>query len=557
MNINNFESFIDETILDRGFSYYVEGNVKEVYESGNNRFIFSIQGSDDYKVTVELGENGDILFSMCNCPYDFGPVCKHEVAAYFQLHKMLNQQNATDNFPGKVKKQLNLKELLSRLSKEELVNIIINMTENDDALEKSLIFKYSNGEYQLELEACQELIDSIVHKYTGRRGFIDYRGAGDFADELEIIVEKARDTENPLLALDIAFLLIEEGIDAFGYADDSSGSIGFLVEKTLDLVGEIAANHNEEEDPREELFDKLLAMADNPVFDGWSDYKINLLESCLEFADDEKLRERLRSKLQSLIVKKESDRSTNYENESLLHLIYVLIEQYGTEEEAEQFIHKHLEYPSFREKLLNQYLQEKNYQKIIKVTKEGEEQDRAYPGLISRWKKFRYQAYRSLSLKEEQQKLAKELLLDGDFEYYHDLKELSADHFSEFYKDLKRELKTTANGWRAVHIFKKVIEEENDLDEMLQSVRDNPRYVEEYAEKLVKEHKEEVIKLYIAYIDSEARRSSNRRGYQEVCNIIRRFKKIAGKQKQAVIINQLKDIYRRRPAFIDELGKIK
>lgn len=556
MNINNFESYINETILDRGYSYYVEGNVKEVFESGNNRFIFSIQGSDDYKVTVELGENGDILFSICNCPYDFGPVCKHEVATYFQLHKMLNQQNTTDNFPGKIKKQINLKEILSQLSKEELVNIIINIAENDDVFEKSLIFKCSNGDYQLELEVCQELIDSIVHKYTGRRGFIDYRGAGDFADELEIIAEKARNTENPLLALDIAFLLIEEGIDAYGYADDSSGSIGFLVEKTMELVGEIAANHNEEDDPREELFDKLLAMVDNSVFDGWSDYRIDLLESCLEFADDEKLRERLRSKLQSMIVKIGSDRSRHYENEGLLHLLYELIEQYGTEEEAEQFIHKHLGYPSFRERLLNQYLQEKNYQKIIEVAKEGEKQDREYPGLISRWKKFRYEAYKFLSLKVEQQKLAKELLLSGDFEYYHDLKELSTDHFSEFYKSLKRELKTTTNGWRTDYIFKKVIEEENDLDEMLQLVRENPSYVKDYAEKLVKEYQEEVIKIYTAYINSEARHSSNRRGYQDVCNIIREFKKIAGKQKQDEIIKQLKDIYKRRPAFIDELGKI-
>jgi len=49
------------------------------------------KGSDDYKVLVEIGDHGDIINSECDCPYDFGPVCKHEVAVYFQLREMLNQ----------------------------------------------------------------------------------------------------------------------------------------------------------------------------------------------------------------------------------------------------------------------------------------------------------------------------------------------------------------------------------------------------------------------------------------------------------------------------------
>ncbi len=49
---------------------------------------------------------------------------------------------------------------------------------------------------------------------------------------------------------------------------------------------------------------------------------------------------------------------------------------------------------------------------------EGEKQDKQYAGLVSNWKKIRYIAYKELLLKEEQEKLAKELLLAGDFEYY-------------------------------------------------------------------------------------------------------------------------------------------
>ncbi|WP_310199293.1 hypothetical protein [Neobacillus niacini] len=548
MNINNFEYGINKTIVDRGYSYYIEGNVVEAFEQGDNEYIFQIEGSDEYEVLVKIGDNGDILNSECDCPYDFGPVCKHEVAAYFQLYEMLNQKKKTS-------KRTTIQEVLNNLSKEELINIITNIAKSDTTLENSLIVKYSTSDTQNELETCQELIDSIVRKYTGREGFIKYRDTGAFVRELDGVVEKARNTENVLLALDIALLLLEEAIGAFQYADDSSGDIGFLVTETLEVIEEIATSWNDISNQRTEVFEKLLAQTDHEVFEGWLDYKIDLLRICLEFADDEMLREQLRNKVESMLDKKSSNRYMHYSNESMLQLLFQLIEQYGSQDEAEQFIHEHIEFSSFREQLLNKYLQEKNFHKVIEVAEKGETQDHQYPGLLSNWKKYRYRAYQFLSLKEEQQVLAKELLFAGDFEYYHDLKELGNENQGEFYTNIKQELKTK-KGWNT-RIFLRMIEEENDLEEILAFVRDNPRYIEDYAEKLVKLFKEDVIEIYKTFIHSAARTSSNRRDYQGVCQIIKRYKKIAGKPKQVEAINELMGLYKKRPAFIDELEKIK
>ena len=189
------------------------------------------------------------------------------------------------------------------------------------------------------------------------------------------------------------------------------------------------------------------------------------------------------------------------------------------------------------------------------IFQEGELQDQQYPGLVKDWKKFRYVAYKFLSLKEEQQKLAKELLLGGDFDYYQDLKELNLENQQEFYTTLKQELKSKKE-WQISHIFLMLLEEENDLEEILEFVRNNPRSIEDYAEKLVKLYREEVIEIYKEYIESVARASSNRRDYQGVCHIIKRYKKIAGKPKHEELIHQLMGLYKKRPAFIDELGKI-
>ncbi|MDF0728258.1 hypothetical protein PY093_16455 [Cytobacillus sp. S13-E01] len=557
MNITNFKRYIDKTILDRGYIYYIEGNVVKAYKQGENEYLFHIEGTDDYEVLVEIRDNGDILYSECDCPYDFGPVCKHEVAAYFQLYEILNQVTVNDNKVGnKTYKQSTIQEVLNNLSKEELINIIINITHNNATLENSLMVKFSKGDNQQELEACQELINSIVRKYTGREGFIKYRNTRDFVIELEDVVEKAKSTENVLLALDIALLLLEEAMDAFQYADDSGGDIGSLVTETLELIGEIAIKCKEIGHQRKAMFEKLLDQIDNEVFDGWLDYKIDLLNICFEFADDETLREQLRVKIESMYDKKSNDRYTHYGNERMLQLLFRLIEQYGTQEEAEHFIHQHLQFSSFREKLLNKYLQEKNYHNVLELAKEGEKQDQQYPGLISKWKKFRHEAYKYLQLNEEQRNLAKELLFDGDFTYYHVLKELASENQEVLYTNLKQELKT-GKGWHTSRIFLKLIEEENDLEEMLEFVRDNPRYIEDYAEKLAKHVKEDVINIYKKYIKSTASSSSNRRDYQGVCHKLTRYKKIAGKREQMELIDELLALYKKRPAFIDELGKIK
>lgn len=548
MNINNFESYINKTIFDRGYNYYMEGHIVEFYQQGENEYFFHIEGSNDYEVVVGIGDNGDILDSSCDCPYDFGPVCKHEVAAYFQLQKMFHHETI------KTDRRKNIHEVLNNQSKEELINIIISFTSQDPTLENSLIVKYSTGDKQQELEACQELIDSVVRKYTGREGFIKYRDTGAFVTELEDVVDKARNTEDPLVALDIALLLLMEAMGAFQYADDSSGEIGALVSKALTLIAEIATSQTKMGNVRFEIITKILDQTDNEVFDGWTDFKIDLLNICIAFSEDETIREQVKTKIESMLDQNSIELFTRYSNERLLELLFLIIEQYGTQEEADQFVQDHLKYASFREKLLMKYLHEENYLKVIEIAIDGEKQDQRYPGLLSKWKKLRYSAYKSLSLKEEQQILAKELLFDGNFDYYHILKEM-AENQAEFYTNLKHELKTSER--RDMNrIFLKLVEEEHDLEEILDFVRANPAYIEVYDKKLVKHFKEEIIEIYQKYIHSVARQSSNRKDYQGVCQKITRYKKLSGKPKQQELISELIGLYKKRPAFIDELGKL-
>src|SRR5215210_7468150 len=68
-------------VYERGREYWHDGQVLELVHRGDE-LEATVQGSDDepYVVLVALGSRG-IVEAGCSCPYDWGGVCKHVVAA--------------------------------------------------------------------------------------------------------------------------------------------------------------------------------------------------------------------------------------------------------------------------------------------------------------------------------------------------------------------------------------------------------------------------------------------------------------------------------------------
>ncbi|GAA3332053.1 hypothetical protein GCM10020331_091040 [Ectobacillus funiculus] len=54
MNINDFERRIDAVIVDRGYDYYLAGNIVEVYKLEDYEYIFEVEGNEVYEVIVKI-----------------------------------------------------------------------------------------------------------------------------------------------------------------------------------------------------------------------------------------------------------------------------------------------------------------------------------------------------------------------------------------------------------------------------------------------------------------------------------------------------------------------
>ncbi|GAA0338415.1 hypothetical protein GCM10008967_30860 [Bacillus carboniphilus] len=85
MKIMTFEEHIDDLKLKRGKDYYLNDHIKSIEEISKNSYIVEVVGTDTYLVQIFTNDKKEILSTTCDCNYDRGEFCKHQIAAFFAL----------------------------------------------------------------------------------------------------------------------------------------------------------------------------------------------------------------------------------------------------------------------------------------------------------------------------------------------------------------------------------------------------------------------------------------------------------------------------------------
>lgn len=87
LRLDNFEQVVEPVIVPRGRSYFRSGCVTKCVEDEVGEVQAEVVGSKRYKVTIDICDDGTIGYHRCTCPYDWGEVCKHEVAVLYYLRE--------------------------------------------------------------------------------------------------------------------------------------------------------------------------------------------------------------------------------------------------------------------------------------------------------------------------------------------------------------------------------------------------------------------------------------------------------------------------------------
>lgn len=163
---NITQEFISELASDssywKGVDYYEKGAVKKVWREGT-QYKAHVYGTELYTVTVWEDEEGKK--ASCTCPYDWGGICKHSVAAMLALMNRYSPQEHED-IP---EESIPVEKLIRELNPEKLREFLTKALKEDSKLHEDFeIFARGDRETDLKVEDYKRQIVKVLKSISPR-----------------------------------------------------------------------------------------------------------------------------------------------------------------------------------------------------------------------------------------------------------------------------------------------------------------------------------------------------------------------------------------------------
>ncbi|TDQ37173.1 hypothetical protein [Aureibacillus halotolerans] len=444
---------------------------------------------------------------------------------------------------------------LESLTKKQLFEILHRLCETDPQIEEKLQFMLSTSEED-EISTSRKLISQYIQE-AKHQGFIHRGNAYHALQGANMVMDKAYDLiQNGQVerGIKLATVVLQRAIDMIQYTDDSDGHIGDTLRGSLTIISEGANMPNLDPKTEAAIFTMLLKEADLKRYDGWSSERVALLRSVLPLAHESKRREKLEKKLEAYLVEDSGDlwSMSKYTNEEIKELQWELINRYDGMEKATEFLFANLDKSNLREKAIVQLLDQKEYEKALELAKDGARLDKDLHGLVDRWMKYQYDAYKAMGNREKQRDLAYKLSMTrSNFSYYLELKTL---YSKEKWPDILDLVLNDAK--KNEGLLTDILIHEQLFAHLLEFTKKKPYYIEQFYSYLLDDHSSEANAIFHEHIRQKAERASDRRGYRGVMKLIKTYRKTWGLQDAEIMIAELRESNVRRPAFLDELDKL-
>lgn len=455
---------------------------------------------------------------------------------------------------------MDLQKEVSKLTKKELVELVMELIEGDQDIAKKIEFKLVTPND--EVKASKQLIRKYINE-NKRQGFISWRNVHAALQGAEMVLDKGRDklvNGEEELAVELGITVLSIVIDMLQYTDDSNGEIGYVINESITLLQDasslvlLSLNHR----GQERAFDLILKEAMHKRYDGWNDTRYELLDVCTIYSARSSERRKLEETLEKLLsqVSTVSSLSSDYDKQAILQLQLKILERNGEIEQASQFVHRHLEFDEFRKMAIEKAIENENYETALQLCEEGEENDSKYPGLVKQWKEYRLQVYEIIEDMEKQKDILIEFVLDNEYEAYGKLKDLYSP--SDWLAALEKifEILEGKSSNYLPHVYEYIAKQENRSDKILKYVEQAPSTIMELYPYLIADYQDRVEEIFMQHILIEAEDATDRKKYRQVCRKLVVYKEACGDVKFSSLVQQLKDTYERKPAFVNELEKI-
>jgi uncharacterized Zn finger protein len=236
LTLNQIRRLAGDTSFRRGQAYCERGQVRSLVAHGDT-LTATVTGTESY--AVRLAAKDGNLTHRCSCPVGTdGAFCKHCVATALAWLEAGPERGRGQSIADTLLVTLDdLRPWLLSQPAASLATWLLETAERDDRLREKLLRAVARATAKgLDLSSYRKSIDRATR--TG--GFIDYYGAGSFAEGVREAIEPIREllADMPSQAaavVDLTEHALVRVEDAMEQADDSNGEIGRLLTELQEL----------------------------------------------------------------------------------------------------------------------------------------------------------------------------------------------------------------------------------------------------------------------------------------------------------------------------------
>lgn len=569
MNIplQSFEQYIDETILKRGFQYFKKGLVNEPEEIGHGEYEAIVEGTELYTVQITV-KNDVITEYVCTCPYDMGPVCKHVVAVIFYLQqnelnlKVKAKKNTSEAKKTTKKKTVaeQVDDILEKLPPESLKEYLKEQCIKDSSFRQLFLARFAYLVIPESQALYAKQVRAILKSESNRSGYIEYSNARHVGKSVYELVQAAAtqvEMSNYRTAMYIACAVLEEMTEALQYVDDSNGDIGGCIEPALEVLYNIACKPIPEE-LRKELFDYCLNAFTKRVFKGW-DWHFGMLDLATELAKDSAEARQVHLQLDEI---KPSGQSWDWDFKNAQLIRVRLIKKMEGDVQATFFLEQNISNPDFRKKVIETAISKKDYLKATTLAEEGIKHDQKdSPGYADDWREYLLKISVIQNDTEQILKYARHLFIRSNRtkKPYFDLikKHVKPENWETALTAIIKEL-SADNRWGGNPLIADIYIWEEHWEKLFGFVKSNISLdkLETYEKYLVNDFADEISDLYQMAILKYMENNISRDHYRNACRYLRRMIKMGARKKVNEVIQELRKLYPKRKALMEELLKV-
>lgn len=530
MNITDFEEYFSPRILERGKEYYRNHHVITLDRIEEGYYEAEVEGSQIYTVFVELEENGEISDISCDCPYDWEEFCKHEAAVLYALR----EQEEYTPFVEEPEQKQALPEQLAACEKTELIAWMMEYAKENRGFWDYLQLRVSK---QLQPEELLAILNRTCNRFfSGKIVWKELQKTVAFL--LKSLQSWNDDAEKVKTGASMIRLLKK-------WYQTNSCESDWIVYDEIDVCSDALMQivqgvvKRKDRKAAESIYQILLKMLQVDFIDIENPFSpmLNALCALPEY----------RKKVEEWLKYRQAV-STEYERRELAEQQFQILKRYGTPQEQQNFINRHLSNPEYRRMAIQNAIDAGDESTVERLALDGEYENQALPGLLQEWQKYRYHCYHRTGEREKLADVCEALLKGGEPDYYEEWKSLIPfDLKSVKIEQLLKEA--------PIKVYRKILLAENRVDLMAEACEKDPSDLLLYFSALkCSPFAERATELYKDWIWEEADAAANRSEYAAVCQKLKKFSEdspIAAR----VLAQELREKFPRRPAFQDELKK--